>query len=215
MRVPHPVPQFGQRGVMDIQHHQDAYRHEQQGDGEQRIDFTDDFIHRQQGGEDVIQEHRNNPERHIQRLRREFGEQPRRSCDEHGAHQYHQYHGEHPHHLFCRHPQIASDDFRQAFPAVPDGQHAGQVVVRRAGENAPQHDPQIGRRAELRPHDGPEYRSQSCNVQKLNHKDFPRRHRDIIHPVRFCHRRRRTRGVRSENALHDSSVDEITGNQRR
>lgn len=91
--------------------------------------------------------------------------------------------------------------------------HARQIVVHHTGKDAAQHYPQVRRRAELGPHDGAEDRSQSGNVEKLNHKYLPRGKRDVVHPVSHGQGRRLT-VVRAEDTLHKATINKIAGNQR-
>ncbi len=93
---------------------------------------------------------------------------------------------------------------------MAQGQHPGQVIVYRTGKDTTQHDPQERGGSELRPHNGAEDRSQSGDVQKLDHKDFPGRHRDIIHAVLMCVGRSLPFGIYAENTFNECTVDEIT-----
>ena len=66
MRVLQSVPYLRQCRMVDVKHYQNTDRHEQQGNGEQRVYLTDNLIYRQQSGKDIISENNNNPEGGIQ-----------------------------------------------------------------------------------------------------------------------------------------------------
>ena len=55
-----------------------------------------------------------------------------------------------------------------------------------------------------------EDRSQSGDVQKLDHKDFPSWHRNIIHAVLVRIGRSLPFGIYAENTFDEFTVDEIT-----
>ena len=52
--------------------------------------------------------------------------------------------------------------------------------------------------------------SQFKDIQELDHKDFPGRHRDIIHAVLMCVGRSLPFGIYAENTFNECTVDEIT-----
>ena len=81
------------------------------------------------------------------------------------------------------------------------------------GEDAAQDDPQIGGRAEFRAHDGPEDGAGACNVQELDHEDFPGWHRDEIHSVGLGNGRGLPGGIGSEYAFDEGPVEEIAENE--
>lgn len=109
--------------------------------------------------------------------------------------------------------QVAPQDFRQVFPLVPQGNHAGEVVVRHSAQNAAENDPQKRGRPVQHAHDGAENGPQPCNVQQLDEKNAPARHDHIIHAVRTGHGGSLPGGVRTENPFQHPPVSEITGRQ--
>ena len=127
--VRHPVRDFRQRRMIDEQHHQNADRHKQQSGSKQRIDFPDNLIDRQQGRQDVIQEHDNDPESSIQMFRCQLCQQAGRPGHKHGADQHHQDYRKTTHELLEVHAQVTADNLRQALPVMTQGQHPGQVIV--------------------------------------------------------------------------------------
>ena len=110
--VRHPIRDLRQRRMIDKQHHQDTNRHKQQSSSKQRIDFPDNLIDRQQGRQDIIEEHDNDPESGIQMFRCQLSQQTGRSGHKHGADQHHQDHRKPAHKLFEVHPQVAADNLR-------------------------------------------------------------------------------------------------------
>ena len=213
MRVLQSVPYLRQCRMVDVKHYQNTDRHEQQGNGEQRVYLTDNLIYRQQSGKDIISENNNNPEGGIQAVGGQLGKQSGRSCHKDSSHQYHQDDGKAAHHLLGGQPQIASDDFRQAFPVMPQGEHTGKIVVHCTGKDTAKYNPQIGCRTELSSHDGTEDRSQPGNIEKLYHKDFPSRQWNVIHTIGFG------KGgcfavIGTKDAFYEASVDKIAGYQR-
>ena len=71
-------------------------------------------------------------------------------------------------------PQFVAHHFGQTGSVLPQGNHAGQVVVYRPAEYASEHNPQISRRPVKDTQNRTEYRSRPGNVQKLDEIDFPR-----------------------------------------
>ena len=56
-------------------------------------------------------------------------------------------------------PQILAYDVREAHPVIPHGEHAGEIVMRRAHEDAADNNPQISHRTVSSSHNGSENRS--------------------------------------------------------
>ena len=96
---------------MDIEHHKDAHCHKQQSYGKQGIYLSDDFIDRQQCGENIIDEYDNDPEGGIEAVGSELCQQSGRTCHKDGTYQNHQDDGEAAHHLLGGQPQVAADNF--------------------------------------------------------------------------------------------------------
>ena len=141
MRIGDAVGQFRQGGMMPEDHKKNACCHEYQCNGKYRVDLADDLVDRQQRSQHIINEYDRRPERQVEALRGQLGQQPGRSRDEYGADQHHQQHRKAAHELFEVDSQVAADGFRQALPAVAQRDHACQKIVYGAGEDAAQHDP--------------------------------------------------------------------------
>ena len=84
-----------------------------------------------------------------------------------------------------------------------------------AHENAAEHNPQIGGRAEEDAHDGTEDGARAGNVEELDEIDAPRRHRDVIDTVLQTVGRRLAFGFSTEHTLYESSIKEIAENESR
>ena len=85
--------------MIDEQHNQDTDRHKQQSSCKQWIDFADNLIDRQQGRQNIIQEHDYDPKGGIQVFRCQLSQQPGRTCHKHGTDQHHQDHRKPTHKL--------------------------------------------------------------------------------------------------------------------
>ena len=208
------VGQFGQGGMMPEKHGEYSDSHEYQCDGEQRIDLADDLVDRQQRGQYVIDEYDGRPERQIETVRRQLGEQAGRSGHEYGADQYHQQHREDPHELLEPASEESADRLGQAFSVVAERDHAREKIVHGSGEDTAQYDPQVGSRAELGSHDRSEYGTEARDIQELDHEDFPRRHRNVVDSVLFGVGRSRAFRIDAEDAGNEFPVDEVAGYER-
>lgn len=100
----------------------------------------------------------------------------------------------------------------QICAAMAYGKHPAQIVVHRAGENAPQDNPQIGDWPELRTHDGAKDWPRAGDIQKLNHEYFPARKNDKVYSIGFCNGWRDT-VIRPENPFDEPSISKISKNQ--
>ena len=124
--------------------------------------------------------------------------------------QNHQQHHESAHELFHAVAQIFAMRFRKTATIITERNHAGEVVVDRTTEDATEDNPEIGGRAELRPHDSAADRTHACDIQKLNQEKLPRLHRNVIDPVGHCLRGRFTVFINSEYPFHETAVEEVS-----
>ena len=85
--------------------------------------------------------------------------------------------------------------------------------MHRPGKDTPEDNPKERGRTEFSPHDSTEDRSQTRNIQELNHEYLPRRHRDVVHAILKCVSRRRTLRVNTENTLDKLAVNEVTNDK--
>ena len=210
------LPEFGQGGPLDEEAHHQRHRHEQQGRREHRIDPADDLVDRQERRDDVIGEDDKDPghDRPLAAVAHHAAQDDGRAVHEHGAHHQQEEDGEDEHDLLGGLAQVAAHQDGIARPAVPDGEHAGQVVMDGAREDAAEDDPQVGRRAELRAHDGAEDGPGPGDVQELDHVHFPRGHRDEVHVVGLGDGRRHQIRIGAEHPVHERSVQKIADDER-
>ena len=207
------VGQFRQRRPLDKQHNHQRDGHEQHGDGEERVYLADDFVDWQHRCEEVIDEDYNAPGIHPgERIAAKVAEDERRTVHEHSPDHEQEEHREYEHHLLCAPSKVSAYQLGQARSAVADRQHAAQIVVNGTGEDAPQDNPQVGRRAELRAHDGAEDGTRARDVEELNHKNLPSGKNDVVYAVGHTYRRSGP-AVGSEDALNHPAVDEIAHNE--
>ena len=192
-------------------HAQNAHDHDDQGDRKKRIDLSHDSLDGKNGRQKVVAEDNPNPCRNAPA--RHGGQDGGGPHGEDDAHQHAEHDADGAADPLGLPAQVAPQDFRQVFPFVPQGNHAGKVVVRHSAQNAAENDPQECGRAIQHAHDGAENRPQPCNVQQLDEKNAPARHDHIIHAVRTGHGGSLPGGVRPENPFQHPSVSEITGRQ--
>ena len=76
-------------------------------------------------------------------------------------------------------------------------------------EDTPEDNPQISHRSVPGTHNSTEDRTRSCNVEELNHEDFPTRQYHKVDPIGFGHCRRRA-VIRTEHMRHKLSIKKVT-----
>ena len=190
---------------------QQPHGHEHQQDGEERINTTDDLVHGQNGGEEVVREddrHKNHAV-HTGQVSHQTGG----TGDEDHAHENKQNHGEHAHQLLDGVAEVVSDDVGHGLAAVPDGQHPGEVVMHGSGEHAADNHPQQGDGAVQSAQNRTEHGAETGNVQQLNQKDLGGTHLHIVHTVGHLAGGRRPIGIRAEHLFHKSPVHEVPTEQ--
>ena len=184
-------------------------RHKQQRESEQRIHLTDDLIDRQHRRDDIIAENDNHPHDGLTtHAMQDLG----RRIHKHRTYHHQQQYGEHEHHALGGLAQIAADELRQSGSPMTHREHTRQIVVRGAGKDTAEDDPQISHRTELRTHDGTEDRTSTGNVQELNHEDFPRRENNVIETIGlsngWCHTI-----IWTKHTLYETSIEQIAHNK--
>ena len=208
-RGPHVVavrPQFGQRGPVEEEPHHQRPSHEQQRQGEQRIDLADDLVDGQHRGDEVIAEDDDDPHHGVAA---DGMENQGGAIDEHRSHQDEQQHRDHQHHVLRGRAQIVADHLGQSRAVVAHGEHAAQIVVDGSSEDAAEDNPQIGRRTELRAHDGTEDGPRARDVEELDHEDLPSGHHDVVQPIGLADGGRHA-VVGAEYALNKAAVEDVT-----
>ncbi len=208
------VRQVGQGQLGDGQaaghhHGEDAHRHKDQGKAKNRVHLPDQFVDRQNGGEDVVDKHHPHPQRHASGETGHLGQDPGRAHNEHRPHHHHQNNGEAPHKLLHARAQVAAGDLGDALPLVLDGEHARKIVVHAAREDGAQHNPQKSHRP---PHGAchrPEDRAQSGDVKELDEKDLPPGHDHVIHAIGHGKGRGLAGIVHPEHPFHHPGIKNV------
>ena len=219
-RVFQPFPNLRNIRELDKQDDHQGNRHEDQSKGEHRIYPADDLVDRQQRGNDVIDKDDDDPETvladgiHHKCRFPDAAQDLGRAEHEHGTYHHQQEDREDQHHRLRGLAEIGSDEFRQVGAAMPDRQHARQIVVYGTREDTAEHNPEIGRRAELGAHDRTENRTRPGNIQELDHENLPRGQHDIVYPIGFGDSRRGP-VVGPEHTFNESTVKKIAGHQGR
>ena len=210
------IRQLGHPTLLRVNPPADADGHQQQGQSEDGIDAPDEFVDGQQSGKDEVEEDGGQPEA-IREEPAAVGchvvEQGSRCGDEHRAYQHQQHQRTDAHHEPHPVAQLVADDFGQRHASLPDADHAAEVVVNCAGEDASEHYPEVGRRSEQDAHDGSEDGSGAGDVEELDEEDPPCRHGKVVHAVLLLVARHPLRLARTHDALHDGTVDGIAQQQ--
>ena len=89
------------------------------------------------------------------------------------------------------------------------GKHTAKIVVDSTCKDAAENNPEVGSGAKLRAHNGTKDGTCSGNVEKLNHKDLPRRHYDVVHSVGLSHGGRWA-VVGGKDAFYNASIEQIS-----
>ena len=209
--VGQPVPEFRNGRPFHEQANHEGYGHEYERNCEQRVDLADDLVDRKHRGDHIIEEYQDHPREDGQgsSAPEYAAEDDRRTVHENSADEDQEQEGKYEHDVLRDIAEVASDQDRQSASVIPERQHSGKVVVDGTGEDAPENDPQVCRRAELGSHDGPEDRTRTRDVEELDHEYSPGRHRDVIDSVRMGDRRGGAVLVRPENSFNDFSVEEV------
>ena len=82
-------------------------------------------------------------------------------------------------------------------------------------ENAAEHNPKVGGRAEENAHDGTEDGTRACDVEELNEINAPRGHWNVINTVLQTVGRSLAFGFNTEHALYESSINQVAENESR
>ena len=208
--VGQPIPELRDRRPFDQQSQEQGNGHEQQGCGEDGIEFADDLVDGHEGGDQVVDENDAHPDHECGiRAAGEVTQDDGRAVDEYGADKHQQQDREEQHHRAGPFAKVEADDLRQSGTSVANGQHPGEIVVDGPGENAAEYDPQIGGGTEFGSHDGSEDGPRSRDIEELDHKDPPAWHLDIVDAVRLFDGGRRLGGIRPENLFCKFSVKQI------
>ena len=193
----------------------DAERHDDETDTENRIETRDQRVNRKKCRKEVINQDNDEPDldranrAERQQLAVDEHSRPRRKdrADEDEKHDREDAHDE-EHRL----AHVIADDLRDALAVFTQRNHARHIVVHAARENRAENDPEVDARSPKRPLQSAENRSETSDIQKLDHEDLPRRQRNVIHAV-IVHQCRRRLVRRRENHIDNPAVDDVAQNQ--
>ena len=185
-----------------------AEGHDNEADAEEGIETGNDFIHRKKGGQEIVEENDKEPGEYLPAGK--FGKEHGRAGHEYGSDQNQKDDGEETHNGEHGMTHMAAYDFGNTVAVFPDGHHAGEIVMDAAGKNGAQHDPEIYGGAPESAAQSTEDGAQACNVQELDEENLPGRKGHIVYAVIMNERRRFSVG-RSEELIHNSAVNKITG----
>ena len=194
---------------------EDTDRREDQHRTEDRVHLADDLINREDRRNVVIHEDDavDNPGRRIFRTARE-AENLRRGdvagcVDKDGTDQKQkaprQRRHKTPEDLAVR---VLLDHIRHLDAAVSRTDHAREVVVHRAADHIADRNGEQSNRPEEYALNRPEYGTGTRNVQKVNQRILPSRHRNKVHTV-LLRIRRGLAVIRAEDALTEGAVQKI------
>ena len=95
-----------------------------------------------------------------------------------------------------------------------DGHHSSKEIMHGTHEYAAEYDPEICGRTVGCTCNGSEDRTETCDIEELDHKDFPRRDRRKVHTISLFVSRSLSRRIHIEIALNNLSVNEIACNKK-
>ena len=189
-------------------HHQGA-GHKQQRESKQGIYLTDNLVDWQHGGDDIVAEDDTYPHH---RITADGMQNLRRRINKHRSHHDQQQHGKHQHNVLRGLTQILTNQLRQSGTVMAHGEHTREVIMHSSGKDTAENDPQISHRTKLRTHDGTEDRTCTRNVQKLDHKNLPRRQHDVVETIGLGHCRRHTI-IGAKHPFDETAVEQITNHE--
>ena len=193
--------------------------HDDQADAKDGIQFADDFVNGQEGGDEEVDEDDGQPEVLVGQdasaaaiAAAQVSQQAGRADGEHNAHHEQQHGGEHTHNLLHDVAHVHTGQLRNAEALVTHGHEAGSEVMNTAGENGTEGDPQEHAGApHCAAHSTPDG-AQACNVQQLDQENTPAGHDDVVNAVLHgdC---RRFAVIRTEGLGYKSAIDEVSSDQ--
>ena len=199
---------------------EDTDRRKDQHRTEDRVHLADDLINREDRRNVVIHEDDavDNPGRRIFRTARE-AENLRRGdvagcVDKDGTDQKQKHRDKdviNPEDLAVR---VLLDHIRHLDAAVSRADHAREVVVHRAADHVSDRNGEQSNRPEEYALNRPEYGTGTRNVQKVNQRILPGRHRNKVHTV-LLRIRRGLAVIRAEDALTEGAVQKSAADQNR
>ena len=165
----------------------DGCRHGDEQHAEDGIELADELVDGEERGGQVVDQDHHRPKGAVHPGRGQLVEEPRGAGHEHRAAKHQQDHGEHPHDPHGPLAEICAGQLRDGCAAVAGADHARHIVMDRAAQYGPEHDPEEHHRPEHRAHEGPEDGPGPGDVQELDQKRPPRFQGHAIHAVVYGH----------------------------
>ena len=181
--------------------------------------IADDLVDGQEGGDEVIDQHDDQPEQRggddtVGAAVLEQGDdQAGRANSKHRTHHNQQHHAEHTHDVLHEAAQIDAGDLGDGGTVVALAHHTGEIVVDAASEDGAEGDPQEHDGAPQSTLQSAEDGTEARNVQQLDHEQLPLGQDHIVHAVVDLYGRRFT-VVGAEGVLHDLAVQEVAADQQ-
>ena len=218
MHVGEVLPDLRRMETMHRNTERHADRHDDQNDTEDRIDLTDDLVDRNKGCDEIIDQDNCQPCGGLGKrsgnalLRQQLDKQSCRAYREHGTDHDQQDNGKDSHDVVHDRSKIDTGYLGDRRTVVSLGKHAGEVIMHSTGKHGTKGNPQKYNRSPQRTLHRAEDGAKSGNVQKLNQKQLPCRHDDIVNAVIDRDSRCLTI-VRAECIVHKQAVDKIPAYQ--
>ena len=205
-QVLHAIPNLRKLRHTDKQAHHQCQSHEYQGECKQRIDFTDNLIHWEHGGNDIVNEDEDNPHN----LTSPYILQDNGwTVHEYGTYHEKQQNREYQHDILHPPTQVIAYQARKTTPSMMQGKHTAHVIMNRSGKDTAKHNPQICSSTEPHTHNGSENRARTCDIQELNHEYLPSRKNNIIHTIGPRDGWSNSFRVWTEDSLHKTPIEKI------
>ena len=198
----------------------DAHRHDDQADAEDRVDLADDGVDGNKGCDEVIDQNEDQPEQGRGQYTGQAAvlaqghDQTGRADRKHGTDHDQQHDREHTHDVLHHGAEVLAGDLCNGAAVVALTHHTGEVVVDAACKDGAEGDPQEHHRAPQCALHRTEDRAKARDVQQLDEEQLPLGHHDVVHAVVDADRRRLP-VIRPERVVHDLAVDEVAADQDR
>ena len=216
MHVVEIVPDFRDR-VSAVREDADdnTYCHDDQTDAEQRIDPSYDLINGDEGRDEIISKDDPQPDFLLCEdtgtavIGDQGDNQTGRSYRENGTHHDQKHDAEDTHNVLHQASKINAADLGNRYAVISLRKHTGEIVVHAACENSAEGDPEEYDRSPEGALHGSEDRAKTGDIQKLDEKQLPLRHDNVVHAV-INTDSRSLPVIRCEGIIHDFAIDEIS-----
>ena len=186
------LPNVDQRhlGNKDTDEHADSG--EQQDGAEDGVDFTDDGVDGEHGGDQIVQEDdtvddpSGNGSGLAVKAEDLSGSDVAGGVDKHSAHQQQHHAYKHVVELIDALGGVLADHLGHLGAAVTQADHAGEVVVHSTTDDVADRNGQERDGPEQNALNRPDDGAGTCDVQQVDQAVFPAAHGNVVHTVLFC-----------------------------